>query len=139
MSATEAEQWKEAFNRSQDDVAFLRTERDKLAREIELVHAELDSHNVPRTWGPNPDYVPGTVARIAHAHMRRAQATRFDAGKGVEIVRHWTVGTNKHHWKILGATHAHGASAWDLEKATYKDAEEAFLALTMFTQQGLHQ
>lgn len=48
-----------------DTVKRLEHRMRKALREIELAHAELDSHGVPRTWGPNPGYRPGVQARIA--------------------------------------------------------------------------
>ncbi len=43
--------------------------------QLDRAHAELDSHGVPRTWGPNKDYAPDVPARIARALYNRDNDT----------------------------------------------------------------
>lgn len=67
---------------------------------------------------------------LARLRARVEQATRFDRGNGVTVERHHVPGeSTAMEWRIHGALHACGASAWEMERDTYPTAAAAFDAL----------
>lgn len=66
------------------------SDSEDLARarhELERAHAEMDSHSVPRTWGPNPDYapdVPARIARVLNANAFRDIPRILETGHGAD-------------------------------------------------------